>query len=87
MQELGRRGINEVHAEAGFKLNGSLVRERCVDELLVYVAPSLVGEPARGCVGWHEALTSLDDRVRLSFDSVERVGDDLRIRARVQRRE
>ena len=39
LAELGRRGINELHVEAGVKLNGSLVREGCVDELLVYLAP------------------------------------------------
>ena len=44
MRELGRREINEVHVEAGSKLNGSLIREGCVDELLVYLAPSLIGE-------------------------------------------
>ena len=44
MRELGRREINEVHVEAGRKLNGSLIREGCVDELLVYLAPSLIGE-------------------------------------------
>src|SRR5690606_26278856 len=44
MNELGRRQINELHVEAGFKLNGSLIREICVDELLVYLAPSLLGD-------------------------------------------
>ena len=39
---LGRRGINEVHGEAGFKLNGSLLREGLVDELLIYLAPTLL---------------------------------------------
>jgi riboflavin-specific deaminase-like protein len=46
MRELGRREINELHVEAGSKLNGSLVREGCVDELLVYLAPSLIGDGA-----------------------------------------
>jgi len=44
MQELGRRGINELHVEAGHRLNGSLINEHCVDELLLYLAPSLLGE-------------------------------------------
>jgi diaminohydroxyphosphoribosylaminopyrimidine deaminase/5-amino-6-(5-phosphoribosylamino)uracil reductase len=47
MRELGTRQINELHVEAGSKLNGSLIRERCVDELLLYLAPSLLGD-ARG---------------------------------------
>lgn len=40
---LADRGINELHVEAGHKLNGSLLREGCVDELLIYLAPSLLG--------------------------------------------
>ena len=80
LAELGRRGINELHVEAGVKLNGSLVREGCVDEVLVYLAPSFLGDAAQGMASL--ALTSLDERVALTFRSVDRVGDDLRIVAR-----
>ena len=38
------REMNEIHIEAGFKLNGSLLRENCVDELLLYYAPFFMGE-------------------------------------------
>ena len=48
LEELARRGINEVHVEAGFKLNGSLLRAGLVDELLLYLAPCLIGDAARG---------------------------------------
>ncbi|MHA7234013.1 RibD family protein, partial [Burkholderia pseudomallei] len=78
---LGERGINELHVEAGHKLNGSLLRERCVDELLVYLAPSLLGADAAAMFDL-AAPASLVDRTRLAFHSVERVGDDLRILAR-----
>ena len=47
LRELGRRGINEILAEAGTRLNGSLLREGCVDELLIYQAPLLMGDSAR----------------------------------------
>src|SRR5687767_6681811 len=47
LQELGRRGINELHVEAGFRLNGSLAREGCVDEFLIYLNPSLIGDAAQ----------------------------------------
>jgi diaminohydroxyphosphoribosylaminopyrimidine deaminase/5-amino-6-(5-phosphoribosylamino)uracil reductase len=80
MRELGRRAINEVHVEAGAKLNGSLIREGCVDELLVYLAPSLIGE-AQGMFALGP-LTSLEQRQRLAFHSVKQVGEDLRILAR-----
>jgi diaminohydroxyphosphoribosylaminopyrimidine deaminase/5-amino-6-(5-phosphoribosylamino)uracil reductase len=87
MQELGRRQINELHVEAGARLNAALLDAGLVDELLVYLAPSLIGDPARGIVGWREALPSLDARVALAFDDVERIDTDLRIRALVQRKE
>ena len=48
MQELGRRQVNELHVEAGARLNGALLEAGLVDELLVYLAPSLIGDPARG---------------------------------------
>ena len=83
MHELARRGFNEIHAEAGHKLNGSLMREGCVDELLLYLAPSLLGN-APGLFDLAPPAT-LDARTRLRFTDVERVGDDLRVRARVER--
>ncbi len=82
LEELARRGINELHVEGGFKLNGSLVREGCVDEFLIYLNPSLLGDSAQGMVNLAE-VTSLDQRVALKLHSVERVGDDIRIIARL----
>jgi len=81
LEELGRRGINELHVEGGFKLNGSLVREGCVDEFLIYLNPSLLGDSAQGMVNLAE-MASLDQRVPLKIRSVDRVGQDLRIVAR-----
>ncbi|MFC3469722.1 bifunctional diaminohydroxyphosphoribosylaminopyrimidine deaminase/5-amino-6-(5-phosphoribosylamino)uracil reductase RibD [Massilia oculi] len=80
MRELGRREINEVHVEAGSRLNASMVREGCVDELLAYLAPSLIG-PGQGMFDL-PALERLADRRQLRFHDVARVGDDLRILAR-----
>ena len=80
MTELGRRGINELHVEAGTKLNGSLVREGCVDELLLYVAPSLLGQ-ARGMFDL-APLASLDQARQLQFHEFRQIGRDLRILAR-----
>ncbi|WP_370663492.1 bifunctional diaminohydroxyphosphoribosylaminopyrimidine deaminase/5-amino-6-(5-phosphoribosylamino)uracil reductase RibD [Massilia rhizosphaerae] len=80
MRELGRREINELHVEAGGKLNASLVREGCVDELLVYLAPSLVG-PGQGMFAL-PPLAHLADKVPLHFHGVAQVGPDLRILAR-----
>jgi diaminohydroxyphosphoribosylaminopyrimidine deaminase / 5-amino-6-(5-phosphoribosylamino)uracil reductase len=83
LRELAKRGINEVHVEAGSKLNGSLVREGCADELLAYVAPSVLGD-AQGMFDLGP-FEQLDQRVKLSFGEVTRVGDDLRILARFER--
>jgi len=80
MLELGRRQINELHIEAGAKLNGSLVREGCVDELLLYLAPSLLGE-AYGMFDL-KAIERLDRKFSLQFHEVKQIGEDLRILAR-----
>jgi diaminohydroxyphosphoribosylaminopyrimidine deaminase/5-amino-6-(5-phosphoribosylamino)uracil reductase len=80
MKELARRGINELHVEAGFKLNGSLVRADVVDELLVYLAPMLIGS-AQGMVNLPE-LSDLGQARRLQFKEVTQVGSDVRIVAR-----
>ncbi|NLP62267.1 bifunctional diaminohydroxyphosphoribosylaminopyrimidine deaminase/5-amino-6-(5-phosphoribosylamino)uracil reductase RibD [Paraburkholderia sacchari] len=82
LTELAARGVNELHVEAGYKLNGSLLREGCVDELLVYLAPSLLGTDALGMFNL-AAPAKLDARTRLVFHSVERVAEDLRVLARL----
>jgi len=79
-QELGRRQINELHVETGYKLNGSFIREACVDELLLYLAPSLLGD-ARGLFDL-PALNSLEERRQLSFHEVKQIGPDVRLLAR-----
>ena len=79
--ELARRGINELHVEAGLRLNGSLVREGCVDEYVVYLNPSLLGDGAQGMLDL-PAFDSLEKRLRLRILSLERLGEDLRIVAR-----
>lgn len=80
MQELGKRQLNEVHIEAGAKLNASLIRARCVDELLLYLAPSLLGE-GRNMFDL-PALDDLSGRMMLSFHEIRQIGEDLRILAR-----
>jgi diaminohydroxyphosphoribosylaminopyrimidine deaminase/5-amino-6-(5-phosphoribosylamino)uracil reductase len=81
LKDLGGRGVNELHVEAGFKLNGSLLREGLVDEFLVYLAPRLLGS-GQGMVNIGP-LAQLDEAVALEFSGVERVGADLRVLARL----
>jgi diaminohydroxyphosphoribosylaminopyrimidine deaminase / 5-amino-6-(5-phosphoribosylamino)uracil reductase len=80
LADLARREVNELHVEAGEKLNGSLLREGLVDELLVYVAPRLFG-PGRGMAAIGP-LASLAESLDFEFVDVERVGADLRLRLR-----
>lgn len=81
--ELARRGINEVHGEAGCGLSGSLLRAGLVDELLLYLAPCLLGDTARGMFAM-PALASLADRRRLVIHDVRSLGADLRLLARFE---
>ncbi|WP_153132161.1 bifunctional diaminohydroxyphosphoribosylaminopyrimidine deaminase/5-amino-6-(5-phosphoribosylamino)uracil reductase RibD [Dechloromonas hortensis] len=83
LEALARRGINEVHAEAGFKLNGSLLREGLVDELLLYLAPCLIGHEASGLFNL-PALTTLDGKHPLQIRDLRQVGADIRVIARPQ---
>jgi diaminohydroxyphosphoribosylaminopyrimidine deaminase / 5-amino-6-(5-phosphoribosylamino)uracil reductase len=83
--DLARREINELHVEAGFKLNGSLLREGLVDEFLIYTAPRFLG-PGQGMAAL-SPLASLEEGVALDFLSVDRVGPDLRLLARAQGRD
>ena len=85
LRDLAARGINELHVEAGHKLNGSLLRAGLVDEFLVYQAPLWLGTGA-GLSNWGP-LTALSQGLRLQFRSVERVGDDVRLLARVMGRD
>ena len=82
MAELAAREINEVHVEAGAKLNAALLAAGLLDELLLYLAPAVIGDPARGAFERVAPLATLAARAELAFDAVERVGDDLRIVAR-----
>jgi diaminohydroxyphosphoribosylaminopyrimidine deaminase/5-amino-6-(5-phosphoribosylamino)uracil reductase len=85
LKDLAARGVNELHVEAGFKLNGSLLREGLVDEFLVYLAPKLLGS-GRGMVNIGP-LQELTQGVPLEFGPIERVGEDLRLLARVPGRD
>lgn len=82
MQELARRELNEIHAEAGFKLNGSLLSEGMIDELLVYMAPRLIGHEGLGMFSL-PSLADLAAMPQLDIFDIARIGADLRLRARV----
>jgi len=83
LRELARRGINEVLVEAGKTLNGALLRAGLLDELVLYLAPQLLGDAARGIADLGELLR-LEQKVELAWRDVRRVGGDLRITAEIK---
>ena len=82
LTELGRRGINELHVEGGFRLNGALLSEGLVDELLIYQAPVLLGDRARGMFDLPE-LADLAGKRPLRIVESRQVGRDWRMLARL----
>lgn len=84
MAELAHRDMNEVQVEAGATLCGGLVAAALVDELLIYLAPSLLGDASRGTFGFGP-LQDMDERIRLEWLDLTRVGPDMRLRARPKR--
>ncbi len=82
MRDLAAQGCNEVLAEAGGALNGALFNAGLVDEMVLYLAPQLLGDAARGMAHLAE-LTTLDQGVQLAWHDVRNVGKDLCIVARV----
>lgn len=84
LEDLARRGINEVLVEAGAVLNGALLQAGLIDELLLYIAPQLLGDEARGMAALGE-LTELTQRIELQWQDVRQVGSDLRVSAKIKR--
>ena len=82
LRDLAAQGCNEVLVEAGSKLNGALLKAGLVDELVLYLAPQLLGDMARGMAQLGE-LTSLEQRIELEWKDVRHVGKDLRITVRI----
>ena len=85
LRDLANREVNEIHVEAGHKLNGSLIREGLVDEFLVYLAPKLIGQGS-GMASFGP-ITALSQALELDFRSTDTLGPDLRIVARVRGRD
>ena len=86
LRDLAQRGFNEVLLEAGSTLNGAMIRAGLVDELLLYIAPQLLGDTARGMAQLGE-LICLEQRVDLDWQDVRQVGKDFRIQVKVLKEE
>jgi diaminohydroxyphosphoribosylaminopyrimidine deaminase/5-amino-6-(5-phosphoribosylamino)uracil reductase len=84
LQDLAQRGINDVHVECGQRLAGALVAQGLADEIVLYLAPHLLGSAARGAFDLGE-FTDMEQRVSCSIRDLRQVGDDLRLRLNIDR--
>ena len=84
LHDLANQGCNEISVEAGCVLTGALLQAGLVDEMIIYLAPQLLGDMARGMAQLGE-LTSLDQRMDIEWQDVRQAGKDLRIVARVKK--
>jgi diaminohydroxyphosphoribosylaminopyrimidine deaminase/5-amino-6-(5-phosphoribosylamino)uracil reductase len=82
LAQLAQLECNEVLVEAGSTLAGAFVHAGLADELVLYVAPTVLGHDSRPALQWPEPLRSLAERPRFAFHDVRRVGDDLRLTLR-----
>ncbi len=84
LDDLGAQAINEALLEAGPTLCGAMLQQGLVDELVLYMAPMLMGADARGLVNL-PLVETLNDSIKLDVQDIRRVGDDWRICANVLR--
>ena len=78
LKDLATREINEVHVEAGQTLTGALLAQGLVDELIIYMAPTLMGSDGRGL--FHlPFLQRMQDRIHLEIKDIRAIGEDWRI--------
>ncbi len=80
MDYLAQQEINEIHTECGAALAGALLKQGLVDELVLYMAPSLLGTQSRGLFDLGE-ISIMSDKLNLKIEDVRRIGDDIKITA------
>ncbi|MEH6456072.1 MAG: bifunctional diaminohydroxyphosphoribosylaminopyrimidine deaminase/5-amino-6-(5-phosphoribosylamino)uracil reductase RibD [Cocleimonas sp.] len=80
LDDLALRQINEIHVEAGATLCGALLSEKCVDEIVIYMAPTILGGDAKSLFNLPQ-LQSMKDKVNLEIKDIRAVGRDWRITA------
>ena len=83
LSELAARGVNDVLVEAGPRVAGYLLERDCVDELVIYQSPHIMGSNTRGLFRT-PSWTALADRLALDVIDVRRIGIDTRITARIE---
>ncbi len=83
MQKLAELEINEIHTECGSRLAGALIKQNLVDELVLYIAPDLLGDQAQGLFDLGE-ISIMSDKIQLSIIDVRMIGRDIKITAKPQ---
>jgi diaminohydroxyphosphoribosylaminopyrimidine deaminase/5-amino-6-(5-phosphoribosylamino)uracil reductase len=83
-RELAAHGFNEVTVETGSRLNGSLLAAGVIDEIVLYLAPRIIGDSGQGMFALPQ-LEALDEAMQLKIVDVAAIGPDLRITARITR--
>jgi len=76
--DLAKKEINEVMFECGGILNGALLRQNFIDEIIIYLAPCILGDQANNMFRLPE-ITAMSDRYNFNLIQVDRIGDDIRI--------
>lgn len=83
MKKLADLEINEVHTECGARLSGALLKQSMVDELVLYMAPNLLGDRAKGLFDLGE-ISIMSDKIKLSIQDVRSIGSDIKIIAKTE---
>jgi diaminohydroxyphosphoribosylaminopyrimidine deaminase/5-amino-6-(5-phosphoribosylamino)uracil reductase len=78
LEKLAEQGVNDVLVEAGALLNGGLLNDNLIDELIVYQSSCVLGEQAHGMFGT-EVLTDMANRPEFELHDLRRIGDDVRL--------
>ena len=78
MKDLANREVNEVHVEAGSTLCGALLSHKLVDEIILYMAPHIMGNNAKGLFTMPE-ITQMKDKIDMDISDVRNIGQDIRI--------
>jgi len=78
LKDLAGREVNEVHVEAGSTLCGAMLEKRLVDEIILYVAPHIMGSDAKGLFAL-PGLTQMKDKIDMTIQDIRKIGQDIRI--------
>ncbi len=84
LRDMASRGINEVHTECGRRLAGALIDQQLADQVVLYLAPHLLGDQARGLFDLGE-LTTMEQRKTCNIRDIRKIGDDLRLTMTINR--